>query len=578
MRDALVAVGEGRRDLWITTSGSDELAELAAAANVMIGRLDREERARDAAEEARRGLVAAVSHDLRTPITSLRLLADAVSDELVDGETRAEYLRRMSTHLGALSALIDDLFELSRIEAGDIRWGMEQVRLDGLVEETVGAMRAQGDARGVHVVADVPDLLVAPRANPEKLQRVLFNLIQNAIRHTPSDGSVTVRGRAVAQGVEVEVADTGEGIAAEDRGHVFDALYRGGTQASRSDDGAGLGLAISRAIVEAHGGRIWLAERPRGTCVRFSLPAESRAEPMVLLVLFAFIAGAATALSPCVLPVLPIALAAGVTGGRRRPLGVVTGLALSFTFAIIALVYVISALGLPDDLLRTFAIAVLLVFGLSLLVPPAAARIEAWLSRFATRAPAVTGDGFGSGLLVGAGLGFVYAPCAGPILAGVITVSASQPFTGGRLVVALAYGLGSAVVLYALMLGGRRVTSRLARRSTAFQAAMGAVMVLVAVAMFANLDTRFETKIATGLPGVPRQPDELAGEDVGRAAGARQRPRDGAAAPASRRSSRPRAAGPRHPRRRTPRSSPSSGRRRTSRATSAGSTRRATGR
>ena len=221
---------------------------------------------------------------------------------------------------------------------------------------------------------------------------------------------------------------------------------------------------------------------------------------MLLLTLFALIAGAATALSPCDLPVLPIALAAGVTGGRRRPLGVVTGLALSFTFAVVALVYVISALGLPDDLLRTFAIAVLLVFGLSLLVPPAAARIEAWLSRFATRTPAVAGDGFGSGLLVGGGLGFVYAPCAGPILAGVITVSASQPFTGGRLVVAFAYGLGSALVLYALMLGGRRLTSRLARRSTAFQAAMGAVMVLVAAAMFADLDTRFETSIATRFP------------------------------------------------------------------------------
>lgn len=221
---------------------------------------------------------------------------------------------------------------------------------------------------------------------------------------------------------------------------------------------------------------------------------------MVLLVLFALIAGAATALSPCVLPVLPIALAAGVTGGRRRPLGVVTGLALSFTFAVVALVYVISALGLPDDLLRTLAIAVLLVFGLSLLVPPAAARIEGWLSRFSARAPARSGDGFWSGVLVGAGLGFVYAPCAGPILAGVITVSASQPFTGGRLVVALAYGVGSAAVLYALMLGGRRVTSRLARRSTAFQAAMGAVMVLVAVAMFADLDIRFETKVAANLP------------------------------------------------------------------------------
>lgn len=272
VRDGLVAVGEGRRDVAIETSGSDELAQLAAAANDMIARLDAEERARDAAEEARRALVAAVSHDLRTPITSLRLLADAVSDDLVDGETRAEYLRRMSTHLGALSALIDDLFELSRIEAGDIRWGLEQVRLDGLVEETVGAMRAQGEARGVRLVADVPAPLAA-RANPEKLQRVLFNLIQNAIRHTPADGSVTVRARATQASVELEVSDTGPGIAAADRDHVFDALYRGGAQASRGEGGAGLGLAISRAIVEAHGGRIWLADREDGTCVRFSLPA-----------------------------------------------------------------------------------------------------------------------------------------------------------------------------------------------------------------------------------------------------------------------------------------------------------------
>ena len=273
VRDALFAVGEGRRDVRITTSGSDELAELADAANVMVERLAAEERARDAAEDARRALVAAVSHDLRTPITSLRLIADAVSDELVDDQTRARDLRRMTTHLGALGALIDDLFELSRIEAGDIRWSMAQVRLGGLVQEAVGAMRAESELRGVHLVAEVPDALIAQRANPEKLQRVLFNLIQNAIRHTPADGSVTVRGRAVGTGVEVEVADTGDGIADEERGQVFDALYRGGEQASRTEDGAGLGLAISRAIVEAHGGRIWLADQVVGTCVRFSLPA-----------------------------------------------------------------------------------------------------------------------------------------------------------------------------------------------------------------------------------------------------------------------------------------------------------------
>src|SRR5436190_17418915 len=107
---------------------------------------------------------------------------------------------------------------------------------------------------------------------------------------------------------------------------------------------------------------------------------------MVLLMLFALLAGAATALSPCVLPVLPAVLGAGVTGGRRRPLGVVTGLVFSFTFATIALVYVIAALGLPDDLLRDVAIVVLAAFGVSLLVPALSARIEAWLTRLG-RAP-----------------------------------------------------------------------------------------------------------------------------------------------------------------------------------------------
>ncbi len=222
---------------------------------------------------------------------------------------------------------------------------------------------------------------------------------------------------------------------------------------------------------------------------------------MALLILFGFVAGAATALSPCVLPVLPIALSAGATGGRRRPLGIVAGLAVSFTFATVALVYVISALGLPDDLLRKLAIVVLLAFGISLMIPPLAARIEAYMSRFAGRAGVKTGgDGFWSGTAVGASLGLVYAPCAGPILAGVITVSASQPFTGGRLAVALSYGIGSAAVLYFLMLGGRRVIAPLARRGIGLQIAMGAVMVVVALAMLGNYDIKFQNQIASSLP------------------------------------------------------------------------------
>jgi cytochrome c biogenesis protein CcdA/thiol-disulfide isomerase/thioredoxin len=222
---------------------------------------------------------------------------------------------------------------------------------------------------------------------------------------------------------------------------------------------------------------------------------------MIALILFAFVAGAATAVSPCVLPVLPVVLSAGVTGGRRRPLGIVAGLTLSFAFATVALVYVIDALGLPDDLLRNLAIAVLLGFGISLLVPAVGARVEAWIGRVVPTPKAGDSEGgFFSGMLVGASLGLVYAPCAGPILAGVITVSAAQPFTAGRLAVALAYAIGSAVVLYALMLGGRRLTSRLSRQSGRLQMTMGAVMVVVALAMVGDYDTRFQTAIADDLP------------------------------------------------------------------------------
>ncbi len=231
---------------------------------------------------------------------------------------------------------------------------------------------------------------------------------------------------------------------------------------------------------------------------------------MALLILFGFIAGAATAVSPCVLPVLPVALSAGATGGRRRPLGIVAGLTVSFTFAVVALVYLISALGLPNELLRDIAIGVLIAFGLVLMAPPLASRLEAWLSGLAGRsgAPRSGGDGFWSGTLLGASLGILYVPCAGPILGGVIVVTASQSFNAGRLAVAFAYGLGSAVVLYLLMLGGRRIVRPLARRGQLLQIATGAVMVLIALAMLGEYDLRFQRRVTADLPSFLVNPAE----------------------------------------------------------------------
>ena len=207
-------------------------------------------------------------------MTSLRLLVDAIDDDLVTGAAmRHDYLGRISVNVHALSALIDDLFELSRLESGDIHWTMERVRLDELVHETIDAMRPHADAGSVVMRAELAPALVAARANPEQIQRVLFNLIQNAIRHTPADGSVVVRAApATGDAIEIEVCDSGPGIARDERDHVFDAFFQGSERSARSDGGAGLGLAISRAIIEAHGGRIWLADAERGTTVRFRLP------------------------------------------------------------------------------------------------------------------------------------------------------------------------------------------------------------------------------------------------------------------------------------------------------------------
>ncbi|HEV2770609.1 MAG TPA: HAMP domain-containing sensor histidine kinase [Solirubrobacteraceae bacterium] len=268
VRDGLADVGEGRRNVEIEAHGSEELAELAAAANAMAQRLLAEERARS-------NLVAAISHDLRTPLTSLHLVAQALSDDILAAEERRKYLGRMQLHIAALSGLIEDLFELSRLEAGERAWAMESVKLSMLAGETLEAMQAEATAKRITVDCEIDDDLPSARANPERLQRVLFNLLHNAIRHTPAGGVITILAEVVNAALEIEVADTGTGIPEAERGHVFDAFRQGGDGAARGGNGAGLGLAIARAIVEAHDGRIWLAPACRGTRVRFRLPIAS---------------------------------------------------------------------------------------------------------------------------------------------------------------------------------------------------------------------------------------------------------------------------------------------------------------
>jgi cytochrome c biogenesis protein CcdA/thiol-disulfide isomerase/thioredoxin len=227
---------------------------------------------------------------------------------------------------------------------------------------------------------------------------------------------------------------------------------------------------------------------------------------MLLLMLFALIAGAGTAITPCVLPVVPALLSASAIGGRRRPIGIVLGLAATFTIAIVALAQLVQGVGLASGAARTLAIVVLVAFGIVLLVPELAERIQAPLSRLARFGPRTRGDGFWSGVAVGGALGFVCAPCAGPILAAVTSVSASGGASARVVAVALSYAFGLSAVMLVYGLGGRAVLDRVRRhaRGNVVERGLGVVLLVTGVLMAFNLDVRFEEVLArdTSLPAV----------------------------------------------------------------------------
>ncbi len=227
---------------------------------------------------------------------------------------------------------------------------------------------------------------------------------------------------------------------------------------------------------------------------------------MLLLMLFALIAGAGTAITPCVLPVLPALLASSATGGRRRPIGIVIGLAFTFTIAIVLLAELVNGVGLASGAARTLAIVVLIGFGIALLVPDLTARVEAPLSRLGRFGPKSRGTGFWSGLGVGAALGFVCAPCAGPILAAVTSVSASSGANARVVLVAISYSVGLSTVLLVYAFAGRAVIDRIRRvgRGPSVNRALGVVLLATGVLMVFNVDVRFEEALAknTSLPAI----------------------------------------------------------------------------
>ncbi len=241
------------------TGGPRELARLGSSFNAMASDLE-------SLLDARRELIAAASHDLRTPVASITAMLEAIEDGLAQPE---EYLAPLQEHARRLASLVDDLFELARIDAGALSHELQIVPVAPLVHSCVRGVEAVARARGVTLdqhLADAPPV----RCAPDEVERVLLNLLTNALQHTPSDGAIAVRLDAAEDHVTVSVEDTGGGLTPEAARRMFDRFWRGDPART---GGTGLGLAIAQGLVEAQGGRIWAEGAARGGArVSFTLP------------------------------------------------------------------------------------------------------------------------------------------------------------------------------------------------------------------------------------------------------------------------------------------------------------------
>jgi signal transduction histidine kinase len=272
-------VASGDLSARVEVTSRDEIGQLTAQFNSMVEQLEESRAERDRLEASRRELIAAVSHDLRTPLASMRAMVEALNDGVVsDSETVSRYLNTIQHETEHLSTLIDDLFELSQIDAGVLKLHIEPTSIEDLLSDALQSMVPQAQKKKVQLEGQVEGTLPRVPLDAPRMQRVLYNLIQNAIRHTPSEGRITLVARGKSDYVELTVVDTGEGIAETDLPHIFDRFYRGEparTRRERPDAvGAGLGLAIARGIIEAHGGTITASSSPgRGATFHVVLPA-----------------------------------------------------------------------------------------------------------------------------------------------------------------------------------------------------------------------------------------------------------------------------------------------------------------
>ena len=265
MRDASTRLASGDLSVRIDPRRDDvaELRELAASYNEMAGSLER-------LVESRRNLVAWATHDLRAPLASLQAMIEALEDGV--GST-ADYLPEMRRQVLSLARLVDDLFELSRIELHALTLEMRDASLPEIAEGCLRSLAPTAEARGIRLELERDGDRLA-RCAPDKVERVLINLLTNALRHTPHDGAVSVRISAEGREMVVAVEDSGDGIPDGAAERVFESFWRADASRSPGTGGAGLGLAIARGLVEAQGGRIWAERRGEGgSRFVFTLPA-----------------------------------------------------------------------------------------------------------------------------------------------------------------------------------------------------------------------------------------------------------------------------------------------------------------
>jgi signal transduction histidine kinase len=253
-------LAEGDLDSRIGSLGAGpELDALARTLDEMAERVQRSIAAERTADRVRRDLITAVSHDLRTPLAGLRAVAEAIEDGVVDDPpTLRRYIADLRVQVATLSNLVDDLFELVQLEEEAVLHEPPRARLEDVVGSVVDACRSQAEAKGLVVERSL--IGAGSAACSPRIARVLQNLLQNAIRHTPADGTVRIEARRRDGAVEVVVSDTGEGIPADALDRVFDPFWR--ADPSRSEPGAGLGLALAKRIVEALGGDIRVESAP----------------------------------------------------------------------------------------------------------------------------------------------------------------------------------------------------------------------------------------------------------------------------------------------------------------------------